>query len=57
MTDCSRDTERAMSQENVEIVRRGIDAWNRADLDDWLAAFTPEASGARCRTRSRSGLS
>jgi ketosteroid isomerase-like protein len=32
-----------MSQENVEAVRRGIDAWNRADLDGWLAVFAPEA--------------
>jgi len=32
-----------MSQENVENVRRGIDAWNRGDLDEWLAGFAPEA--------------
>ena len=32
-----------MSQENVENVRRGIDAWNRGDLDQWLAGFGPEA--------------
>jgi hypothetical protein len=25
-----------MSEENVENVRRGIDAWNRGDLDEWL---------------------
>jgi ketosteroid isomerase-like protein len=31
-----------MSQENVENVRRGIDAWNRGDLDGWLAGFAPE---------------
>jgi uncharacterized protein (TIGR02246 family) len=31
-----------MSRENVEVVRRGIDAWNRADLDGWLAVFAPE---------------
>ena len=31
-----------MSQENVEIARRGIDAWNRGDLDEWLAGFAPE---------------
>jgi hypothetical protein len=34
-----RDTERAMSQENVEIVRQGIDAWNRGDRDEWLAGW------------------
>jgi len=32
-----------MSQENIENVRRGIDAWNRGDLDAWLASFAPEA--------------
>jgi ketosteroid isomerase-like protein len=32
-----------MSRENVENVRRGIDAWNRDDLDGWLAGFAPEA--------------
>jgi ketosteroid isomerase-like protein len=31
-----RDTARAMSQENVEIVRAAIDAWNRGE---WDAAF------------------
>ena len=32
-----------MSQENVENVRRGIDAWNRGDLDEWLGCFAPDA--------------
>jgi ketosteroid isomerase-like protein len=32
-----------MSQENVESVRRGIDALNRGDLDEWLSGFAPEA--------------
>ena len=32
-----------MSQENVENVRRGIDGWNRGDLDQWLGFFAPEA--------------
>ncbi len=31
-----------MSQENVEIVRRGIDAWNRGDRDETLAAYAPD---------------
>ena len=26
-----------MSEENVEIVRRAIDAWNRRDIDDLIA--------------------
>jgi ketosteroid isomerase-like protein len=33
----------AMSQENVEIVRRWIDAGNRADLEGWLSGFAPDA--------------
>jgi ketosteroid isomerase-like protein len=32
-----------MSQENVEVVRRSIDAFNRGDRDTWLADFAPEA--------------
>ena len=32
-----------MSKESIANVRRGIDAWNRGDLDEWLAGFAPEA--------------
>jgi ketosteroid isomerase-like protein len=32
-----------MSEENVEVVRRWIDAQNRADLDGWLSDFAPDA--------------
>src|SRR3954451_2728065 len=38
----SRDTARAMSQENVEVVRRGIEAWNQHDADLWLSDAAPE---------------
>src|SRR4051812_12275813 len=38
-----RDTARAMSQENVEIVRRTIEAWNRRDLDGALQNLHPDA--------------
>jgi ketosteroid isomerase-like protein len=31
-----------MSEENVEVVRRFIDAINRRDADDWAAAVAPE---------------
>jgi ketosteroid isomerase-like protein len=31
-----------MSEENVEIVRRAIDAWNRRDIDDLIALSDPE---------------
>jgi ketosteroid isomerase-like protein len=39
----ARDTAWAMSEENVEVVRRSIDAFNRGDRDAWLADFAPEA--------------
>ncbi len=32
-----------MSQENVEIVRRGIEAYNRGDVDGMLADWAPDA--------------
>ena len=32
-----------MSQENVEVVRRQIEAWNRRDLTTWLALFRSDA--------------
>ena len=32
-----------MSQENVEIVRAAIEAWNRRDLTTWLALFRSDA--------------
>ncbi len=32
-----------MSQENVEIVQRGIETWNRRDLTTWLALFSSDA--------------
>jgi ketosteroid isomerase-like protein len=38
-----RDTGRAPSQENADIVRHLIDAGNRADLDEWLSCFAPNA--------------
>jgi ketosteroid isomerase-like protein len=37
-----RDTARAMSQENVEIVNRGVEAWNRDDFDTWIGQYDPE---------------
>lgn len=36
-----RDTLRAMPQENVEIVGRSIEAYNRGDLDAFLADLHP----------------
>jgi len=31
-----------MSRENVDLVRRTVEAWNAADLDAWLAAADPD---------------
>ena len=31
-----------MSQENVELARRHIDAWNRGDVDSWVELFHPK---------------
>ena len=31
-----------MSQENVDRIREGIEAWNRADLDGMLRAMAPD---------------
>jgi ketosteroid isomerase-like protein len=36
-----RDTGRAMSQENVEVVRKALEAWQRDDLDAFLARGDP----------------
>jgi ketosteroid isomerase-like protein len=40
-----------MSQENVEVVRRGIEAWNRRDLTMWLASFGSDAELDWSRSR------
>src|SRR6185312_15119306 len=37
-----RDTARAMSQENVEVVRKGVDAWNQHDAGLWLSYAAPD---------------
>jgi ketosteroid isomerase-like protein len=37
MTEDSRDTERAMSQENVETLRQSLEAFDRRDRAAWLA--------------------
>ena len=40
-----------MSQENVEVVRRNQDAWNRCDLRTWLASFRSDAEIDWSRSR------
>jgi ketosteroid isomerase-like protein len=41
-----------MSEENVEIVRRAIDAWNRRDIEDLLALGDPEGNTSTPRRLS-----
>jgi ketosteroid isomerase-like protein len=40
-----------MSQENVEVVRRHAEAWNRRDLTAWLASFRPDGEVDWARSR------
>ena len=37
-----RDTARAMSQENVEIVRAAFEAWNAGDMDALRELYDPD---------------
>ena len=41
-----------MSQENVEVVRRSIEAWNRRDLTSWRASLHPDAELDWSRSRA-----
>ena len=41
-----------MSQENVEIVRRSIEEWNRRDLLTWVARFPSDGEVDWSRSRS-----
>jgi ketosteroid isomerase-like protein len=41
-----------MSKENVEIVRRSIEAWNGRDLARWIATFHPDAALDWSRSRA-----
>ena len=55
-----------MSQENGEVVRRGVDAWNRGDVEAWLdvghpdieliSALAAEVEGAETVYRGHAGL-
>jgi ketosteroid isomerase-like protein len=40
-----------MSQENVEVVRRGLEAWNQGDRTTWLGWFHPDAELDWSRSR------
>jgi ketosteroid isomerase-like protein len=42
VANAARDTGRAMSQENVDVAQRGLDAFNRRDKAAWLALNAPE---------------
>jgi ketosteroid isomerase-like protein len=48
----SRDTAPVMSQENVEIVRRSIEAWNQRDMATWMAAHHRDAELDWSRSRA-----
>jgi ketosteroid isomerase-like protein len=41
-----------MSQENVEIVRRHVEAWNRRDLRAWLVSFASDGEIDWSRSRA-----
>ena len=38
-----RDTARAMSRENVEVVQRAIERWNAGDVEGWLRCWHTDA--------------
>jgi ketosteroid isomerase-like protein len=40
-----------MSRENVEVVRRSVDAWNRRNQKAWLALYHPEVEVDWSRSR------
>jgi hypothetical protein len=42
-----------MSQENVDVVQRGVEMWNRRELTAWLALFSSDAEIDRSRARGR----
>ncbi len=44
-----------MSQENVEIVRRSLDGWNRGDFDAWLQTPHPEMEFSSAIAREMEG--
>ena len=47
------DTGRAMSQENVEVVRASIEAWNAGDMDVAIVSFTTRAPSCGARMAGR----
>ena len=53
VTPSARDTARAMSEENVEVVRRLIDAWNGRDREAWMALAHPDVGVVLLRFSGR----
>jgi ketosteroid isomerase-like protein len=47
-----RDTGRAMSERNIELIRSGIDAFNRRDFDTALAALRDDVTWERFLSRA-----
>jgi len=37
-----------MSQENVDLVHRGVEAYRSGDWQSWLDGFDPRSNGLRC---------
>jgi ketosteroid isomerase-like protein len=44
-----------MSQENVELVQRNFQAWNRGDVDAWLESAHPEVEWSSAIARRMEG--
>ena len=44
-----------MSQENVELVQRNFQAWNRGDVDAWLELAHPEVEWSSAIARRMEG--
>ena len=51
----SRDTAWAMSKENVELLHKGVAAWNRRDLDGYVELADPEIEWYSGATRVEGG--
>ena len=44
-----------MSEENVEVVRRAVDGWNRADIDAWMESAHPDVEWSSAVARRVEG--
>ena len=44
-----------MSQENVEVVRRALDGWNRGEIDAWMESAHPDVEWSSAIARRVEG--